>query len=353
MSTHQFAEKLIKWYRSNRRDLPWRNTDDPYSIWLSETILQQTRVAQGLPYYERFLHHYPTLRDLANADDDDVMKLWQGLGYYSRARNMLKAARYIYQNLDGKWPTTAKALQKLSGIGPYTSAAIASFAFGEPIPVIDGNVYRVVSRYLDIPTDITQSAGKNDIQKGLNAIFDPSQPAEFNQAIMELGALVCTPKNPSCDICPVNSSCLALRKKTIQQRPVKSKKTKVMDRYLEILVLKSHQNVAFQQRPNKGVWSNLWTFPILEFEQKPSEREVLESSAFQHVVGNLSFSIQKKYSAGTHLLSHRKLHLRYWEIEIEPSVLENDLPYRMISWDELHTFAVPKPIEVFLKKRGI
>lgn len=353
MAAHQFAEKLIKWYQSNGRDLPWRNTTNPYSIWLSETILQQTRVAQGMPYYERFLSRYPTLADLANAQDDDVMKLWQGLGYYSRARNMLKAARYIHQNLNGEWPTNSKELQKLSGIGPYTSAAIASFAFGESVPVIDGNVYRVVSRYLNIDSDISQSSGKKDIQTGLNAIFDSNKPAEFNQAIMDLGAVICTPKKPSCDKCPVQSSCLGFREKTVDQRPVKSRKTTVKNRFLEIFIMKNGHKVGFLQRPETGVWSNLWTFPILEFDQKPSETEVLDSASFQQLINNTPFSIQKKYNGGTHLLSHRKLHLRYWEIELESTVLEKDPLYQMISWDELHTFAVPKPIEVFFKKRGI
>jgi len=353
MAVHQFAEKLIQWYRTNQRELPWRQTADPYAIWLSETILQQTRVAQGLPYYEKFLFHYPNLKTLAQAEDDHVMKLWQGLGYYSRARNMLATARYIQNELKGEWPTTSRELQKLKGIGPYTSAAIASFAFGESVPVLDGNVYRVVSRYLDIESDIAQARGKKDINEGLKAIFDPSHAAEFNQAIMDLGATVCTPKNPTCEECPVADSCSALRSNTVAQRPVKTKKTKVTNRYLEIFIIQQDGKVGFLQRPKTGVWSNLWTFPFLEFESKMTLREVLETSDFSKLTGGFPFTVKRNYNAGVHLLSHRKLHLNYWEIELQSGASENDLPYAMISWDELHTFAVPKPIEIFLKKRGI
>ena len=353
MAQHPFAEKLLSWYRINKRDLPWRNTTDPYAIWLSETILQQTRVAQGLPYYERFINTFPTLEALANANDDRVMKLWQGLGYYSRARNMLKAARHIQDERNGEWPTKSGELQKLSGVGPYTAAAIASFAFDESVPVIDGNVYRVVSRYLDIASDISESAGKKEIQHGLNAIFDPVRSAEFNQAIMELGAMVCTPKNPNCSVCPVADSCSALHHQTVGERPVKTKKTKIRDRYLEIFVISINGKVALTQRPKSGIWSNLWTFPFIEFETQHDAQKVTESHSFQELIGNNPFAIQKKYSAGTHLLSHRRLHLRYWEVDLESSVAENVPNYRMISWDELHTFAVPKPIETFLKNRGV
>jgi A/G-specific adenine glycosylase len=350
---HPFASKLIQWYRIHKRDLPWRDTSDPYPIWLSETILQQTRVAQGLPYYERFLNRYPTLDELAKANDDDVMKLWQGLGYYSRARNMLKAARYIHNELKGAWPKTAAELKKLSGIGPYTSAAIASFAFGESVPVIDGNVYRVVSRYLDISSDIAETAGKKDIETALKTLFDTNHPAEFNQAIMDLGATVCTPKNPDCESCPVSDSCQALKAKTVHNRPVKTKKTKVLNRYIELFVFTHGNEVGFVQRPSRGVWSNLWTFPFIELESEYSADQVLQSDGFRNLTSSFSFKVIRPYNAGIHLLSHRKLHLRYWEIEMDLSVSENDPPFSMISWDELHTFAVPKPIETFLKKRDI
>jgi len=222
----RFAKTLTSWYLQNKRDLPWRNTENPYFIWLSEIMLQQTRVAQGLPYFLRFVQSFPTVFDLAKADEEKVLKLWQGLGYYSRARNLHKTAQHIAFELDGVFPNNYNDLLKLKGIGEYTAAAIASFSYHEAVPVVDGNVFRVLARYFDIETDIAQASAKKEFSALAYELMPKDSPALFNQAIMEFGALQCVPRNPDCSICPLNSGCLALQKKKVDQLPVKSKKQK-------------------------------------------------------------------------------------------------------------------------------
>ena len=231
-----FGQKLTSWYLQNKRDLPWRKTKNPYKIWLSEVILQQTRVVQGLPYYENFVNSFPTVFDLAKADEQQVLKIWQGLGYYSRARNLHHTAQYISENLNGEFPKTYNELIKLKGIGSYTASAIASFCFDEKVAVLDGNVYRVLSRYFGVETDISSSKAKKEFQNLADEVLDKNRPALFNQAIMEFGALQCVPKNPNCEVCVLNDSCLALKDKKVAQLPVKVKKTKVKKRFLNYLI---------------------------------------------------------------------------------------------------------------------
>ena len=239
-----FSNSLIQWYLNNKRDLPWRNTQNPYLIWLSEIMLQQTRVAQGLPYYMAFTNAFPTVFELANASEEQVLKLWQGLGYYSRARNLHKTAQFVASELNGEFPDNNKDLLKLKGIGDYTAAAIASFAYNEAVPVVDGNVFRVLSRYFDIETDISLVTAKKEFSALAFELMPKNDPASFNQAIMEFGALQCVPKNPSCEICVFNSSCAALQKKKVHLLPFKSKKIKVSYRFFKkefgIIYMKSH-----------------------------------------------------------------------------------------------------------------
>src|SRR5690554_3639789 len=236
--THQnpvFAKKLIRWYLQNKRDLPWRKSKDAYLIWLSEIILQQTRVAQGLPYYNKFVSLFPTVFDLAKASEEQGLMVWQGLGYYSRARNLHHTARYIAENHQGVFPKTYTELIKLKGVGNYTAAAIASFSYEEPVAVLDGNVYRVLSRYFGIQTDISSSKAKKEFQLLANQMLEAKHPSLFNQAIMEFGALQCVPKSPNCEICVLNDSCVALQEKKVEELPVKLKKTKVTQRHLNYL----------------------------------------------------------------------------------------------------------------------
>ena len=234
-----FSNKLISWYLQNKRDLPWRKTKNPYFVWLSEIMLQQTRVAQGMSYYLKFTETFPTVFDLAKADESTVLKMWQGLGYYSRARNLHATAKHIAFELDGKFPSTYKEIVKLKGIGDYTASAIASICFTEPTAVVDGNVYRVLSRYFGIETPINSSAGNKEFKELAQTLIDTLKPGTYNQAIMDFGAIQCKPKNPICLFCPFSESCVALQKNKIDTLPVKDKKTKVRDRYFNYLVLKT------------------------------------------------------------------------------------------------------------------
>lgn len=261
----EFSNLLIQWYLQNKRDLPWRNTVNPYHIWLSEIMLQQTRVAQGLPYFLSFTSSFPTVLDLANADEEQVLKLWQGLGYYSRARNLHNTAKLVAFERGGVFPDNYKELLQLKGVGEYTAAAIASFSYNEVVPVVDGNVFRVLSRYFDIETDIASSGAKKEFTELASELIPHDNPALFNQAIMEFGALQCVPKNPDCGTCVLNSGCLALQKNKVNELPVKLKKTKVRNRYFNYLVFSDdNQNHIVRKRTEKGIWHNLYEFPLIE-----------------------------------------------------------------------------------------
>ncbi len=270
-----FHNILIKWYLQNKRDLPWRKTVDPYQIWLSEIMLQQTRVVQGMPYFFSFIKEFPTVKDLADAREEKVLKLWQGLGYYSRARNLHKTAQYISNDLNGIFPDSYKELLKLKGVGEYTAAAIASFSYNEPVPVVDGNVFRVLARYFDIESDIAVPATKKEFAALAQELMPKDNPALFNQAIMEFGALQCVPKSPECSVCVFNESCAALQKGKVNMLPVKSKKLKVTNRYFNYLILEDVLgNTLIQKRTQKGIWHNLYEFPLLETESIVGFNEV-------------------------------------------------------------------------------
>jgi len=264
----KFSGRIIHWYLLNKRDLPWRETKDPYAIWLSEVILQQTRVDQGLSYYHRFLTAFPKVKDLADAEEFEVMKLWQGLGYYSRARNLHSTAKSIVEKHGGVFPNRYEDIIALKGIGPYTAAAIASFAFGLPFATVDGNVYRILSRIfgLEIPIDSTE--GKKQFAELGNELLDNTQPGLFNQAMMELGALVCNPKNPQCNICPFKKDCKAKALDLIDVLPVKEKKVKVKERVFHYLVMSDEKSVVMKCRGAGDIWQGLFDFPVIE-DMKP------------------------------------------------------------------------------------
>lgn len=294
-----FSHRIISWYKSNPRELPWRGIADPYRIWLSEIILQQTRVAQGLPYYHEFLNAYPSVKDLADAPIADVLRLWQGLGYYSRARNLHHCANYISNELDGKFPNTYLELIKLKGIGSYTAAAIASFAFGEVRAVVDGNVFRVLARHFGIETDIASSAGKKEFEQLANELIPENQPAEFNQSMMDFGARLCTPKKPDCTSCPVQTSCFAFKNSLQTQLPVKIKKTKVKERDLHYLVIRCGAKWVWRKRGEGDIWTGLYDFP--EYGNP--------NLGFE----NTAKKIPKNYR---HILTHQKLTAQFSELEI-------------------------------------
>lgn len=341
-----FSNSLIQWYLNNKRDLPWRNTQNPYLIWLSEIMLQQTRVAQGLPYYLAFTNAFPTVFDLANASEEQVLKLWQGLGYYSRARNLHKTAQFVASELKGEFPDNNKDLLKLKGIGDYTAAAIASFAYDEAVPVVDGNVFRVLSRYFDIETDISLATAKKEFAALAFELMPKNDPASFNQAIMEFGALQCVPKNPNCDICVYNSSCAALQKKKVQLLPFKSKKIKVSYRFFNYLVFEDEDlNTLIQKRDQKGIWHNLYEFPLIETESEVDFDEILGFISEKYSEEYSIISISDWNSKGKiHKLSHQHLNIKFWKVKVKEKISKGIKP------QELITFPFPIVIFNFIEK---
>ncbi|WP_298304303.1 A/G-specific adenine glycosylase [Flavobacterium sp.] len=344
----EFSNSLLHWYLQNKRDLPWRNTNNPYPIWLSEIMLQQTRVAQGMPYFLSFMEAFPTVFDLAKADEEQVLKLWQGLGYYSRARNMHKTAQIIAFDLNGNFPNNYNDLLKLKGIGEYTAAAIASFAFNEVVPVVDGNVYRVLARYFDVETDIASSSARKEFTALAKELIPNDNPALFNQAIMEFGALQCVPKNPNCDVCIFNSSCAALQKKKVAELPVKLKKTKVTNKYFNYLIfLDDSETTLINKRTEKGIWHNLYEFPIIETENE-MDFDVLSKLVHENY-SDLEIKDISIYNENQiiHKLSHQKLHINFYKVEVSKK-LNNG-----IELDSLRNYPFPIVIYNFIEKYSI
>ncbi len=317
-----FTKSLIAWYLQNKRDLPWRHTTNPYHIWLSEIILQQTRVAQGMPYYFAFTAAFPTVFDLANASEQQVLKLWQGLGYYSRARNLHKTAQIVAFELGGKFPENYCDLLKLKGVGEYTAAAIASFSFNEAVPVVDGNVFRVLSRYFDIETDIANASAKKEFAALAFELMPKENPAIFNQAMMEFGALQCVPKSPDCPVCPLNGGCLALKYKKVDRLPVKSKKAKVRNRYFNYLIFSDDDDqTILQKRTAKGIWHNLYEFPLIETDQEVDDAFISEQIQNKHFVSNDIVSLSElRHDVSIHKLTHQHLYIKFWQVKVAGNV---------------------------------
>ncbi|WP_147677229.1 A/G-specific adenine glycosylase [Algibacter pacificus] len=340
-----FSKILIHWYSVNKRELPWRKTANPYYIWLSEIILQQTQVKQGLPYYDDFITKYPSVFDLANAHEDEVLKLWQGLGYYSRARNLHATAKHIASNLNGEFPNTYKELLKLKGVGDYTASAIASICFNEDTAVVDGNVYRVLSRYFGISTAINSSKGAKEFKLLAQKLIDKKQPAEFNQAIMEFGATQCKPKNPDCTVCPFNTSCIAFNKRIIGELPVKIKSAKAKKKHFNFLVfISDDEKTILQQRKGKGIWQNLYQFPLVETEN------AVDFSAFKSLIESHELLIKQNFKlllynkdAIVHKLSHQHLYTQFWIVKVAK------LPVDGVSTENIRDFAVPILIGDFIE----
>lgn len=338
-----FSEQIIKWYHKNKRDLPWRNTKDPYKIWLSEIILQQTRVEQGMNYYLAFVEQYPTVKDLAKASEQEVLRLWQGLGYYSRARNLHFSARYIATDLGGKFPQKYKDLLKLKGVGSYTASAIASFAYGEKVPAIDGNVYRVLSRLFGVYEPLHTSKATKMFWELGEQLISEENPADFNQAMMELGALVCKPQNLNCNECPVVASCYAFEYKKWQELPVKKSATAVRNRYFNYFVIECENKILLKKREGRDVWKHLYEFPLLEKENATLEdfSEFLEE--------NLSMKkptfqpLRKKPIL--HKLSHQHLHITFWSVVGKPRSIEK---YILVDKKRLSEYPMPIVLVDFL-----
>lgn len=340
---------LINWYDENRRDLPWRHHPTPYQVWLSEVILQQTRVSQGMDYYLRFIERWPTVTDLANATEEEVLKMWQGLGYYSRARNLHQCAKQVVEQYQGEFPADIEALRRLKGIGDYTAAAIASIAFNLPHAVVDGNVYRVLSRLYDIDTPINNNEGQKLFAQLADQLLNRSQPGLHNQALMEFGALHCTPKNPNCLLCPLQAQCLAFARQTVMQRPVKLPKVKVSTKYLNYLVLKIGNSVYLHKRSTPGIWRNLYDFPCIESEKPLTTEEVIDTEEFKQLIENKQFTIAKTSPVYTHKLTHRTLLAQFIEIKLEKKLLRietKDLILTPVT--DLGRFPIPRLIDLYL-----
>jgi A/G-specific adenine glycosylase len=343
----KFSNILVKWYLQNKRDLPWRKTTNPYPIWLSEIMLQQTRVAQGTPYFLSFTTAFPTVFDLANANEEQVLKLWQGLGYYSRARNLHKTAQTVAFKMNGVFPDNYTDLLKLKGIGEYTAAAIASFSYNECVPVVDGNVFRVLSRYFDLETDIAQASAKKEFAALAYELMPKDNPAQFNQAIMEFGALQCVPKNPNCSVCVFNTSCAALQKKKVDQLPVKSKKTKVRNRYFNYIVASDDLgNTLIQKRTAKGIWHNLYEFPLIETEKVEDFNTVAQQIQHHFFQENeIASLLEYNVESIIHKLSHQHLHIKFWKASLKGTI-ENG-----IDLETAKTFPFPIVIHNFIEEK--
>lgn len=341
----EFAEKLLGWYRENGRSLPWRDTQDPYRIWVSEIILQQTRVAQGYEYYERFVRRFPDVRSLADADEDEVMKYWQGLGYYSRARHLHAAAKSVAAM--GRFPATYEEVRRLQGVGDYTAAAICAFAYGLPCAVVDGNVYRVISRWMGIDEPIDTTAGKKLFAALARELMGNADAALYNQAIMDFGALQCTPSSPNCLFCPLNDTCRALREGKVNEWPRKSKKTKVTERYFHYIFVRSGAYTYINKRGKGDIWQHLYELPLFETDRPMAEEELLASSEWKAFFGDLEPTTVALVEKGVrHVLSHRVLIADCHEVVLADEALFNHR-FRRVLVSELQNFAVPRLVSHF------
>ncbi len=343
-----FVRTVTDWYRRHHRRLPWRETKDPYRVWVSEIILQQTRVAQGLPYYEKFIETFPGLEALANAGIDRVLRVWQGLGYYSRARNMHQTARYLSAENGGVFPQTFEELLKLKGVGDYTASAIASICFDLPVPVVDGNVYRVLSRYFSIREPVPSAAAHKLFKNFSKSLIPEDAPGIYNQAVMEFGAIQCVPSRPDCGKCPLREKCLAFAGGDVEKLPVKSPKTKTRKRYLEYIVpLTADGKTLIEKRTSNDIWKGLYQFPLIEFDKQVAPKLVFSHPLTREISGqaNIPQPPEPAYSL-RHKLTHRELFIRFWVLNVE-TIYKQGL---IISWNDLSDYPVPTVIDMFNKK---
>ena len=343
----EFGDIIINWYKKNKRDLPWRNCNDPYKIWLSEIILQQTRVDQGMPYYKKFVETFPTVFDLANSSEDKVLKLWQGLGYYTRARNLHATAKRIVKDYNGIFPDSYEELIKLKGIGSYTGAAIASFAFKIPVPVVDGNVYRLLSRYFGIETPIDSNQAKKEFFLLASELINKKHPELFNQGIMEFGSLQCKPSNPDCLNCPLNLNCIAFARKNVANFPVKSKSIKTRNRYFHYLYIRHKNHFVLTKRIEKDIWKNLYELPLIETNKKINAKKMMDEKQWEKIFGNHQINILSVSRSFIHQLSHQSIQVVFYEIELKKrKSFKNN--FFWVDEQDYHQYAIPKPIERYL-----
>lgn len=343
-----FAQVIIDWYQQHKRDLPWRHTKDPYVIWLSEIIMQQTRVEQGTPYFDRFVEKYPTIADFASAEEGEILKLWQGLGYYSRGRNMHYTARMVMEEHGGYFPRDYAALLKLKGIGEYTAAAIASFSANEVRAVVDGNVYRLLARFFAISLPINSGQGKKVFSDLANKLIDKKQAGTYNQAAMEFGALVCKPRKPECYCCPLRPECAAFNRGQVNLLPVKIKTQKIRERYFNYIIAIENDGILMNKRGPNDIWGNLYELPLFETERLIDAGRLTTEEKFVKAFGT-EVHIKSVTGPVKHILSHQKLWATFFEIENYTKL--SDLPegWTHVKMPDLETLAQPKLIFHFLE----
>lgn len=347
----QISEILVQWYENNKRDLPWRKTNDPYLIWLSEIILQQTRVSQGFDYYTRFAAQFPTVLHFAAASEDHVLKLWQGLGYYSRARNMHYTAKRISSEFGGQFPSDYRTILSLKGVGEYTAAAIASFAFDLPYATVDGNVYRVLSRLFAIAEPIDSGNGKKLFAELANELLDKNNPGLHNQAMMEFGALQCVPSSPNCGECVLSDSCLAYADGSVSSFPVKQGKTVVKERFFNYFDVRHGASSFLHKRIANDVWKNLYEFPLIETDKEILRENVLENETFRKMFDDAGVVLLKHKMKQKHVLSHRIIYANFFEV-----VIQNDsyfeAHYLKLKREDLDKYAVSRLVHKYLEQRS-
>lgn len=341
---------LNVWYFTNKRDLPWRETSDPYLIWISEIVLQQTRVNQGLDYYLRFVERYPNVKTLAESSEDEVLKYWQGLGYYSRARNLHRASKQIMEKFAGKFPTTFDDVLSLPGIGTYTASAICSFAYNQNYAVLDGNVFRVLSRIFAVSTPIDTNAGQKEFSQWAENLLDKTDSHTHNQAIMEFGALQCVPANPNCKDCPLKEHCKAYTLNIVSNLPVKQGKTAVTNRYFHYFFIQNGDFTYLQKRTKKDIWQNLYEFPLIETKEHKELNNLIEIEEFKRLFADIqNIEISNSVFQTKHILSHRRIFATFYTVKISE---ENNLfqSFSKLKISEIENFAVSRLTEIFLEK---
>ena len=346
----EFHKILSNWYKQNKRDLPWRLNKVPYYVWISEIILQQTRVDQGTDYFLRFIERFPTIDSLANSSENEVLKMWQGLGYYSRARNIHFAAQQIMNNFNGKFPVTYPEIRSLKGVGDYTAAAVASISFGLPYAAVDGNVYRVLSRIYGIATPTDSSKGKKEFSELAMQLLDKQNPGSYNEAVMEFGALQCTPRKPDCSVCPFEQQCVAFNRSEITKLPVKTNKIKIRHRFFNYLYLKHEKTIILEQRLENDIWQNLYQLPLIESLKALTLEELIVHEKFHSLFKTESITIESVSNEILHLLSHQKLHVRFIEISLSKSGINKN--WIKIAPELLHEYPIPKLIDNFLMEKN-
>lgn len=339
-----FQDDLISWFKNEQRDLPWRKDQDPYKVWVSEIMLQQTRVDTVIPYFNRFIDWFPTIDDLAKAEEEKVLKAWEGLGYYSRVRNLHSAAKEVREKYNGEVPNTPTEISGLKGVGPYTAGAILSIAYGIPEPAVDGNVMRVLSRILSIWVDIAKPSSRKIFESAVRKLISKSEPSSFNQALMELGALICTPTSPSCLLCPVREHCQAFSEGVQTELPIKSKKTKQRNVQLVSIIATNEQGeILIHKRPNKGLLANLWEFPNIEitlpFQNEKEKIKDLFKETF-----DLEFKLEKVIGQIEHVFSHLIWNVHVYSGKIVRNPSENQ-EWKFVSLEEMEDFAIPVPFQ--------